>query len=233
MCNRYNIKTNLSLLGEKIHAVLPIKFDFSGHVVPRSTAPGILLNQDGERELHPMRFGLIPRGARELPEQAYNNARVENIEKWPWKLSLPKHRCVLPLSAFREPCYWGEPAGKEVYFRAPDEPLLLVAGLYNVWQNEVTMTFLMRPAGNYVMEHGHHRQPFFIKHEGIDDWMTTAELGPDEAGAILRKHAAAPELTHEVDREMAAAWKGRQKDRLRKRDEQLDEIQRTGLPLGF
>jgi hypothetical protein len=69
------------------------------------------------------------------------------------------------LSEFREPCYWGETAGSEVYFKAEDGDYLGVAGLYNVWKSQGTekfysMTFLMRPPSTYVMEHGHHRQPF-------------------------------------------------------------------------
>ena len=97
-----------------------------------------------------------------------NNARIEKYNSWPWKLPFQEHRCVLPLSEFREPCYWGETAGSEVYFKAESGEYLGVAGLYNVWKSQgtekfYTMTFLMRPASKYVMEHGHHRQPFFIE----------------------------------------------------------------------
>jgi putative SOS response-associated peptidase YedK len=144
---------------------------------------------------------------------------------------------VLPLSEFREPCYWGEAAGSEVYFKAVDGEYLGVAGHYNVWKAEGTerfysMTFLMRPACKYVMDHGHHRQPFFISEAGLDEWMEPVARDAEESLAILREFAHEPPLAYRVERHMAASRKGRQKDRLADRDEQLAAIDETG-PLGF
>jgi putative SOS response-associated peptidase YedK len=94
------------------------------------------------------------------------------------------------------------------------------------------MTFLMRPACKYVMEHGHHRQPFFIAEAGFDQWMDPHARDPKESLAILRKYAHEPPLSYTLARHMAASWKSRQKGRLADRDEQLAAIDETG-PLGF
>jgi hypothetical protein len=51
------------------------------------------------------------------------------------------------------------------------------------------MTFLMRPACKYVMDHGHHRQPFFIEEAGLDAWMEPGKRDPKEFLAILRQFA--------------------------------------------
>ena len=64
---------------------------------------------------------------------------------------------MLPLSEFREPCYWGDTAGAEVYFKCTRNRYLGVAGLYNAWKTTgaekfYSMTFLMRPACKYVMD---------------------------------------------------------------------------------
>lgn len=144
----------------------------------------------------------------------------------------------MPLSEFREPCYWGEPAGKEVYFRPTDKEYLAVASIFNVWKSPegdkqlYTMSFLMRPASPYVMENGHHRQPFFIREDGFDAWMEPGDRDHEDSKAILREYADEPELTYVVAREMAPSWKSRHKGRIKQRDEQLAAMEETGEPLG-
>jgi putative SOS response-associated peptidase YedK len=83
------------------------------------------------------------------------------------------------------------------------------------------------------MDHGHHRQPFFIEPRGFDEWMKPVKRDPKESLAILREYAHEPLLEYRVERQMAASWKYRQKDRLADRDEQLAQIDQTGLPLGI
>lgn len=240
MCNRYNIKGPPAEVAEHLRAALPMDFDLPAEdVVPGQIAPGLLINRDGQRELVPMQFGLAKPGAEEPFDRKWpnNNARIEKHDKWPWKVPFRRSRCVVPVSEFREPCYWGETAGSEVYFKAVDLDYLGVAALFNVWkgpggQELVTMTFLLRPASQYVMDHGHHRQPFFIEEDGFDAWMEPGERDADESLAILRQYAFERPLEYRLARHMAASWKGRQKARLAERDKQLKAVEQTG-PLGF
>ena len=240
MCNRYTIRGTAAELIEHFDATLPTQFDLpTDDVVPGHLAPGLLLNRDGDRELVPMQFGLAKLGAPEPFDRKWpnNNARIEKYDKWPWKVPFQQHRCVVPLSEFREPCYWGETAGSEVYFKAVDADYLGVASLYSVWtspdgEDLVTMTFLLRPASEYIMEHGHHRQPFFIEEAGFDAWMEPGKRDAKESLAILREYAHEPPLEYKVARQMAASWKSRQKVRLAERDKQLAAIEATGR-IGF
>ena len=89
------------------------------------------------------------------------------------------------------------------------------------------MTFLIRPACEYVMENGHHRQPFFIADEGFDKWMEPRKRDPKESLNILREYAHKPPLEYRVERQMAASWKSRQKGRLADRNKQLAAIEET------
>ena len=186
-----------------------------------------------------MQFGLAKAGAKEPFDRKWpnNNARIEKFDQWPWKVPFRQSRCIVPLSEFREPCYWGETAGSEVYFKAVDLDYLGVASLYNVWkgtggQELLTMTLLLRPASEYVMEHGHHRQPFFIQEEGFDAWMERGERDANDSLAVLREYAFEGPFEYRVERQMAASWKSRQKARLAERDKQQAAIEETG-PLGF
>jgi putative SOS response-associated peptidase YedK len=241
MCNRYNIKGSPAEIAEHLRATLvPNDFELpSEDIIPGGLAPGLLLNRDGERELVPMQFGLAKAGAKEPFDRRWpnNNARIEKHDQWPWKVPFRESRCIVPLTEFREPCYWGETAGTEVYFKAPDLDYLGVAGLYNVWKGPgghqlVTMTLLLRPASEYVMEHGHHRQPFFIDEAGFDEWTVPGERDPDNSLAVLRQYAFDGPFEYRFERHMAASWKGRQKARLAERDKQQAAIEETG-PLGI
>ncbi len=241
MCNRYEISTPYEQISERYNAHQVGQLNCSGEVLPRGMAPGLLLNLDRERELHAMQFSFAPPGCTTPsdPKRPLNNARIESVAKWPWKEAFQSTRCVLPLTAFREPSYWGETEGTEVYFQRKDGDLLHVAGLYRLWRspmgdNEVyTMSFLMRPASDYVMEHGHHRQPLFIDEQGIDDWLSPEKLTTKKALDTLRTYAATPELVHRHVRNMAASWKSRQKTKLKSRHEQLDFLDRCEHACGF
>src|SRR6188472_1162522 len=98
MCNRYNIKGNPAQLADFYNAVLPWEYELPAEdILPGYLAPGILRNLDGERELVPMQFGLAKIGAKEPFDRKWpnNNARIEKIDGWPWKLPIKAHRCIL------------------------------------------------------------------------------------------------------------------------------------------
>jgi len=235
MCNRFNTPTSVKAICEALRAQPVFDFELPGEVFPKSVAPAMVLSPDGLREIRPMTFGLVPHG--KTPPYPLNNTRIESRDKWPWKSPFEKHRCIVPMSSFREPCYWGSMAGKEVNFSAADGELLLAAAIFSTAnatgdQSAWSMSLVMRPGLPYVMEHGHHRSPFLLRAEGVDDWMNPESRSSDESLEILREHAAEPNLQVDVARDMAASWTKRQKGNVKKRDEQLAEIDTVG-PLGF
>lgn len=238
MCNRYNIKTNLKAIASELSARLAFDFEIAAEVFPLAIAPAMVINHDGLRELRPMAFGLTPTGrTRDKKMPPFNNARIESRDKWPWKTSFEKHRCVVPMDSFREPCYWGKSAGKEVNFCRTDGKLLLAAAIFSVKKSvveepEFSMSLIMRPAVPTVMEHGHHRSPFFLSLDGLDEWMDRSPRSSDQLLDVLRQYADLPDLETSVAREMVASWTKRKSAMENKRDEQLAEIEATG-PLGF
>lgn len=249
MCNRFNLRTNLASLTDLFDAMLSANFETNADVFPGKPTPVLAINRDSTRECLPMRFGLIPFGKTAAEQKRpLTNARVENLEKWPWKSSIKSYRCVVPMTGFREPCYWGETAGTEVDFDVEDDHPMLAAAIYT-WHDDrstegnatksaphfsrphFSMSLIMRPALPIVMEHGHHRSPFFLSEAGVDDWMRRESRPLRDSLNVLEKHAVEPSLTATVAREMAAAWVKRQSGQLAKRDEQVAAMKQTG-PLG-
>jgi putative SOS response-associated peptidase YedK len=205
-----------------------------------------------------MRFGLVPFGKDPANQKrSLTNTRVENLGKWPWKSSIKSYRCVVPMTGFREPCYWGETAGTEVDFNIEVDRPILAAAVYtwygtsspqsddqgsernvdtkkpNLSMRPVfSMSLIMRPALAIVMEHGHHRSPFFLSEDGLDEWLDRKPKPLEQSLKTLQSYATEPKLTATVAREMAATWVKRQPEHLTKRDEQLAAIDATG-PLGI
>lgn len=245
MCNRFNIKTDLAHLARSLDAAPPRQMEFEEDVFPGKPAPTIAVNRSGMIEILPMAFGLVPFGKTpESQRRPLTNARVENLEKWPWKSAIKSHRCVVPMTGFREPCYWGETAGTEVDFAVPTDSPLFAAGIFTWYRDEqandsqeeapanFTMSLIMRPALPTVMEHGHHRSPFFLSRGGIQQWIERDSRPLQDSLTILKQHAFEPELSVTVARQMAPTWTKRQSENIAKRDEQLAAIEETG-PLGI
>ncbi|MFG0264196.1 MAG: SOS response-associated peptidase [Rhodopirellula sp. JB055] len=241
MCNRFNLKTNLAQLARSLDAVPPRQMEFTEEIFPGKPAPAVATNRSGAKEILPMAFGLVPFGKPpESQRRPLTNARVENLEKWPWKSAVKSHRCIVPMTSFREPCYWGETAGTEVDFAVPTDSPLFAAAIFTWYHDEntgspeedstahFTMSLIMRPALPTVMEHGHHRSPFFLTNDGISDWITRDARPLADSLAVLKQNAFEPELSVTVARQMAPTWTKRQSSNVAKRDEQLAAIEETG-----
>lgn len=244
MCNRFNITGTHNDVAEFYDATLRPFEMTHGDIFPGGIAPALLLDEEGKRFIEPMQFGLAKPKSDKPFDRRYpnNNARVEKCDKWPWSDAFKKRRCIVPLPAMHESCWWGNTAGHKVYFRPTESDYLGVASIFYVWKNPAnderlfTMSFLMRPACQYIMDHGHHRQPFFLREDGIDEWMQPGDRSIDASRRILRTYAAEPNLAFEVESELksfAKNAKAREQKREQKREEQLEAIADSGLPLGI
>ena len=228
MCNAYEITANLGEISEHFQAGVAAPFGWNAFAYPQSIVPGVLVSESGIKEVVPMQFAFAPHWSKTKvdPKRNYNNARIESYNKPLWAKSFRERRCLVPVSAFQEPSYWGEPAGTEILFKPKATKLLGVASIYRVWHGEeeeslVTMSFLMRPASQYVMSKGHHRMPLFLKPEGYDTWLGDGERDPEESLSILRDYALTPGFAVKTVRQMAESWTSRQTKKEAERDQQL------------
>ena len=95
-----------------------------------------------ERELRPLRWGLVPSWAKDVNIGARMiNARVETVHEKPaYRRAFAKHRCLLPTDGFYEWEQAKDPdtgkARKQPYFIHPeDQQVMALAGLYEYWRN--------------------------------------------------------------------------------------------------
>ena len=147
----------------------------------------VVRERDGNRELVPMRWGLVPRWwSKTLKDvrMATFNARAETVETKPFFRDAFEHnRCLIPMSGYYE---WQDtPTGKQpYYFTARDgSPILTAAGIWSSWNNRETgqqllsCTMLITEPNEFVAT-VHDRMPVLLTEKQFEPWLS-GEAGLD------------------------------------------------------
>jgi putative SOS response-associated peptidase YedK len=177
MCGRIS---TANLLPEDIsgsfHTNTVPSFLHSYNVAPTLKIPAIR-EQKGTRSLNNLRWGFIPHWARDKRIKASTfNARIETLAQKPfYRDSIKSKRCIIPASGFYE---WQKQGGKKqaYYIFNTDQKPLALAGLWDVWVDEVTQetlescTIITVPA-IYQMAEIHERMPAILEAESFGTWL--------------------------------------------------------------
>jgi putative SOS response-associated peptidase YedK len=106
-------------------------------IAPTMTVDVIRLDESGNRELVPMRWGLIPawwvKSLKEIP--ATFNAHAESVADKPmFRDAFRGKRCIIPASGFYE--WTGDKGNKQphLFTAANGSPILAFAGLWDRWR---------------------------------------------------------------------------------------------------
>jgi putative SOS response-associated peptidase YedK len=147
------------------------------NAAPTEELPVVVINQDGERELRPMRWGLIPKWQRKDGRSAppLFNARAETVaEKPSFRKLVRSQRCLVPANGFYE---WERAGGKKLphYFTVSDEPFFALAGLYDEavdGDGEVVEAYtVLTTRPNALLERFHNRMPVILRPEDEETWL--------------------------------------------------------------
>ncbi|MFD8423258.1 SOS response-associated peptidase [Streptomyces sp. NPDC059466] len=156
-----------------------------------------------ERELRPLRWGLVPSWAKDVKIGARMiNARVETVHEKPaFRRAFVKRRCLLPADGFYE---WqqatDETTGKthkQPYFIHPEDGQVMgLAGLYEYWRNPeikpdddptawlMTCTIITTEATD-IAGRVHPRMPLALTPDHYDAWLDPHHQDPDDLRALL------------------------------------------------
>ena len=156
------------------------------NVSPTEPVP-VVVSQDGERHLVPMRWGLLPpfyRSANGGP--LLINARAEGIAAKPaFREAIRERRCLLPADGFYE---WQGEKGKRTphVVRPRGGGMMAFAGLWQDWRGPEgwipTCAIVTCPA-NSVLAGVHERMPVVVAPEDFALWL--GEAGPGAARLML------------------------------------------------
>ena len=100
-------------------------------------------------------------------KQLIFNARSESaLEKKMFKESAEHRRVVVPATWFYE---WNKNKEKNIFYREK-QPVLYMAGLYNLYQDEDRFVILTT-AANESMKPVHDRMPLLLERDEIEKWL--------------------------------------------------------------
>jgi putative SOS response-associated peptidase YedK len=177
MCGRFAFyspsEATAALFG--VNASLEVQPRYN--IAPTQYIAAIRNNEDEERELTMLRWGLVPFWAKDPSiGNRMINARAETVaEKPSFRAAYRKRRCLVLADGFYE---WHTEAGVKVpYFisLAEQQPFAF-AGLWENWQSKdsdesIQSAAVITTAANDFMLPLHHRMPVILESGTADRWL--------------------------------------------------------------
>jgi putative SOS response-associated peptidase YedK len=176
MCGRFELHTNPAAIALAFGLAHPPAISPRYNIAPMQDVPVVRTTRNGERELAQVRWGLVPRWAKDPSIGARMiNARAETLTAKPaFRNALKWHRCLVPADAFYE---WKTLAdGKQPYrIGMKDGSLFGLAALLERWlspEGEVldTCAIVTTPA-NALIRPLHERMPLIIAPGDYSRWL--------------------------------------------------------------
>jgi putative SOS response-associated peptidase YedK len=167
-------------------------------IYPNYWAPIIIANQE-QRVITPMRYRLRPAGSREEIPSKFNvfNCRLDAIDtRKTWKPIFMKRHGVLIFKAFFEWVVDKETGKKRVICFYPDNGEDIICPvLWDEWRSpdgkSVLKSFavITHDPAPEVLAQGHDRTPIFLREEHMDAWLNPSKLTKNQAMALLLDNA--------------------------------------------
>ena len=193
MCNLYNVTTNHEAIIQfaRVFRDLAGNLEPSLDVYPNYKAPVVRLDENGERELAMLNWGMPspPERVKGKADYGTTNIRRPNFGHWRQWLAI-EHRCVVPATSFAEPSPTAgdkDPATgiQRNFWFALDEtkPLFFFAGLWTRWHgirrvkdgprdHQLFAFFTTEPNGVVKPIHDKAMPVILTRPDEIDTWLT-------------------------------------------------------------
>ena len=156
------------------------------NVAPMTEVPIVRISPHGARELAMVRWGLVPRWAKDPAIGAKMiNARGETAATKPsFRTAFRRHRCLIPANGFYE---WMPVAGgrkQPVLIAMKDGALFALAGLYERWLSgdgePLDSCTILTTDANALLRTVHERMPVIVPPAEYARWLDPAREGPQE-----------------------------------------------------
>jgi putative SOS response-associated peptidase YedK len=186
MCGRYELHSNPAAIALAFGLADPPEVQPRYNIAPATDVPIVRVGNDGRRELVRVRWGLVPRAAKDPSIGARMiNARGETLaEKPSFRIPFRRHRCLLPADGFYE---WGavQAAGDGEHSRRlpqrigmADGSLFGLAGIYERWLSEdgevLDSCAIVTTEANALVMPIHDRMPVIVAPEHYERWLDPA-----------------------------------------------------------
>jgi putative SOS response-associated peptidase YedK len=200
MCGRYVVE-GVQELSERFQLrQVSFLFEPTYNAAPSELLPVVVEDDEGERQLRMMRWGLIPKwhkpGSKGV---APINARAETLREKPlFRPLLSRRRCIVPASGFYE---WRRDAGgkQPYYLTTKDGELFGFAGLYDETTDPEAEGPEAAAQGSYtIITTGandavapvHDRMPVILRPEHEEAWLSHDVTDANEIEQLLNPRPA-------------------------------------------
>jgi putative SOS response-associated peptidase YedK len=178
MCSRFKLTSNADIVAEMFALAARPALESRTEFAPTNSVLAARLGeQTGKPELARLRWGLIPRWARE--EMNLFNARAETLlEKPSFRDAFRLRRCLIPADGFFE---WPLVDGKKrkTLIQQRNHRPFAFAGLWERWQSkadgrEVASCTIITSEPNDFMKPIHKRMPVILAKARFEEWLSSA-----------------------------------------------------------
>jgi putative SOS response-associated peptidase YedK len=187
MCGRIVCYSPLDEISAALHATLDPSasavYQPSYNIPPSQPLP-IACQFEGDHRLLMAKWGLLPHWAKDesLAFKTFN-ARAETVREKPsFRGAFKYRRCLIPVNGYYE---WQRSGSSKLpyYFTQANDNILVLAGLYELWKEELLTCTVITTHANEKAREVHDRMPVILEE---DDWQTWVEGSPDDAYHLLR-----------------------------------------------
>jgi putative SOS response-associated peptidase YedK len=207
MCGRFAQFHSAQAIAEAFELDEEIHLSPRYNIAPSQPVAAILqLSDTNRRELHWLRWGLIPSWAKD-PAIGYKliNARAETASEKPSFRSAFKHRrCLIPSDGFYE---WQRLEGSKTkkqpyYFSLRDNNPFAFAGLWERWESPegdiVETCTILTTEANELVSPIHDRMPVILHPKDYDLWLDPNFTSSDSLQALLNPYPSEAMIAYPV-----------------------------------
>ena len=183
MCGRYELHSHPAAIALAFGLAQVPDVHARYNIAPMTDAGIVRVNVEGQREYVRVRWGLVPRWAKDIAiGNKMINARGETIaEKPSFRTAYRRHRCLLPADGFYEWATVGigdTPRKQPLHIGMKDASLFAFGGLYERWRSaegEVLDTCtIVTVAANELLRPVHERMPMIVAPGNYARWLDPA-----------------------------------------------------------
>jgi putative SOS response-associated peptidase YedK len=197
-CGRYTLHAkSKDLINHYKTTKTPNTIAPSYNVAPGQTMPVVTEKENGEREIEPMRWGLVPAWAKDI-SIGYKliNARDDSVfEKPMWRSAILKKRCLIPANGFYE---WEKPLSnsnelkKPYYIHPKQTDIFSFAGVWSIWKDaegkELKTYSIITTESNEEMRSVHNRMPVILYPEEEAEWLDSSHSAREEVEPFIHPY---------------------------------------------
>lgn len=180
MCGRFELHSHPAVLALAFGLRFPPAIRPRYNIAPMQDVPVVRVTKSGERELSQVRWGLVPRWAKDPSIGARMiNARAETVaEKPAYRTAMRWHRCLIPADGFYEWVTLPGVGKRPLHIGMDDGAPFAFAGLTERWMTPQgdaldTCTIITTQA-NELLRPFHDRMPAILAPSDYARWLDTA-----------------------------------------------------------